>query len=110
MGAVPQLTSIIESALIATAFRLSVSRARSARPVTRPPIGDPEQSAALKFPKTVYGWAGVCPSGYVETEESLCSWSSLRLGGPDTQELKIRTAIGEKKIIRDTWGAFLFMS
>jgi hypothetical protein len=55
MGAAPQLTSMIESAFIATAFRLSVSRARSALPVTRPPIGDPEQSAALNDPNTMYG-------------------------------------------------------
>lgn len=41
--------------------------------------------------------------------ESLCSWSSLRFGAPDTQELKIKTAIGEMKTIRDTCGAFLFM-
>src|ERR1022692_3384455 len=47
MGAAPQVTSIMESALIAAALRLSVSIARLTSPVTRPPIGDPEQSAAL---------------------------------------------------------------
>jgi hypothetical protein len=91
MGADPQLTAIIESALIATALRLSVSIARSTLPVTRPPIGDPEQSAELIAANTVYGLVGSCPTGYTVSVESLCSWSSLRVGAPDTQELSAKT-------------------
>jgi hypothetical protein len=109
MGAAPQLTSIIESALIATALRLSVSIARSTLPVTRPPIGEPEQSAALTVANTLYDLSGSCPRGCTVSAESLCSWLSFRVGAPETQELKAKTAIGKVQLIRGIQGALLFM-
>jgi len=88
--------SIIESALIATALRLSVSIARSTLPVTRPPPGDPEQSAALIAANTVYGSAGSWPRGYMVSAESLRPWSSFRVGAPAIQELNVKTAIAKR--------------
>src|SRR5258708_18680637 len=109
MGAAPQLTSIIESAFTATALRLSVSIARSTLPVTRPPIGDPEQSAALMVANTLYGLVGSCPRGYKVSAESLCSWSSFRVGAPETHELNAKTLISQAQLIRSIQCALLFM-
>jgi hypothetical protein len=94
--AAPQLTSIIESAFIAAALRLRVSIARSTLPYNLPPHGAPEQSAALMSASMLYGFSGSCLRGYTVRLESLCSWSSLRVGAAETQELNAKTATGKK--------------
>jgi hypothetical protein len=108
MGAAPQLTSIIESALIATALRLSVSIARSTFPVTRPPIGEPEQSAELIVANMLYGLVGTWPSGNKVSVESFRSWSSFKVGAPETQELTAKTVIGKAQAI-NVQGTLFFM-